>query len=61
LVGLAFVGFVPLALLLTEPVWRSYFDVTRAIAPVITAFILLAFAAKASSPSNAGSAPSSEK
>jgi hypothetical protein len=47
LVGLAFIGFVPLALLLTEPVWHSYFDVTRAIAPVVTSFVLLAFAVRA--------------
>ena len=43
LVGWAFVGFVLLAILFTEQVWRSYFDITRAIAPVITAFVLLVF------------------
>jgi hypothetical protein len=45
LVGWAFLGFVPLAVLLTEPVWRQYFNSTRAIAPVLTAFVLVAFAA----------------
>ena len=43
LVGWAFVGFVALAILFTEQVWISYFDITRAIAPVITAFVLLVF------------------
>ena len=43
LVGWAFVGFVLLAILFTEQVWRSYFNITRAIAPVITAFVLLVF------------------
>jgi hypothetical protein len=42
-VGWAFLGFVALALVFTEQVWRSYFDITRAIAPVITSFVLLAF------------------
>jgi len=44
LVGWAFLGFVALALVFTEQVWRSYFDITRAIAPVITSFVLLVFA-----------------
>ncbi len=44
LVGWAFVGFVALAILFTEQVWVSYFNITRAIAPVITAFVLLVFA-----------------
>lgn len=43
LVGWAFVGFVVLGLVFTEQVWHSYFDITRAIAPVITSFILLVF------------------
>jgi len=41
LVGWAFIGFVFLAVLLTEPVWHSYFDISRAIAPVLTAYALL--------------------
>jgi len=45
LVGYAAIGFVPLASLLTLQVWFNYFDITRAIAPVITAYVLLAFAA----------------
>lgn len=44
LVGSAFAGFIVLGILFTERVWRSYFDITRAIAPVITAFVLIAFA-----------------
>ncbi len=43
LVGWAFVGFAVLAAVFTEQVWRSYFDITRAIAPLITAFVLLVF------------------
>jgi hypothetical protein len=41
IVGWAFVGFVPLALILTEQVWHSYYDITRAVAPLLTAFVLL--------------------
>jgi len=41
LVGWAFLGFVGLGVLFTEQVWENYFDITRAIAPVITAFVLL--------------------
>ena len=43
LVGWAFVGFVPLAILFTRQVWQGYFDITRAVAPVLTAFVLLVF------------------
>lgn len=45
LVGWAFLGFVPLAILFTRQVWGSYPDITRAVAPVLTAFVLLAFLA----------------
>jgi hypothetical protein len=41
LVSLAFVGFALVGILLTEQVWRSYFDITRGIAPVITVFVLM--------------------
>lgn len=47
LVGWAFVGFVPVALLFTRQVWLSYYDITRAIAPALTAFVLLVFVAGA--------------
>ncbi len=43
LVGWAFLGFVPLAILFTRQVWQSYFDITRAVAPILTAFVLLVF------------------
>ena len=46
LVGWAFVGFVPLTLVLSELVWRYYFDSTRAVAPLITAFVLMVFLAQ---------------
>lgn len=42
-VGWAFAGFVLLATLFTEQVWHSFFDITRAIAPIITAFIVMVF------------------
>lgn len=45
LVGWATFGFVPLAILLTRQVWLNDFDITRALAPLITAFLLMAFAA----------------
>lgn len=45
LVGWGFVGFVALGVLFTERVWSSYFDITRAVAPVLTAYILLLFSA----------------
>jgi hypothetical protein len=28
-------------MLLTEQVWHSYFDITRGVAPLLTAFVLL--------------------
>ncbi|HJQ95477.1 MAG TPA: hypothetical protein VJ935_07205 [Acidimicrobiia bacterium] len=43
LVGVAFVGFVLLGIVFTEQVWHSYFDITRAVAPIITSFVLLVF------------------
>lgn len=44
LLGWTFLGFVPLAILFTERVWEDYFDFTRALAPLITGFVLMAFA-----------------
>jgi len=52
LVAWAFVGFVPLTLVLSEMVWRLYFDSTRAVAPLITAFVLMAFLDKESATSS---------
>jgi len=43
LVGWAFLGFVLLGIVFTEQVWHSYFDITRAVAPIITSFVLLVF------------------
>lgn len=39
--GWAVAGFAGLALILSEPVWARYFDSTRALAPVLTAYVLL--------------------
>ncbi|HJQ95476.1 MAG TPA: hypothetical protein VJ935_07200 [Acidimicrobiia bacterium] len=41
--GWTFIGFVPLAALLTEKVWREVYDFSRALAPLITAAVLLVF------------------
>lgn len=49
LLAWGFVLFAPLAFLLTEPVWDGYFNISRAVAPVYTAYILLAFAANSDS------------
>jgi hypothetical protein len=48
LVGFAFLGFVLLGIIFTAQVWRNYFDITRAVAPIITTFVLLAFARQGS-------------
>jgi hypothetical protein len=47
LVGWAFVLFALLGAVFTQQVWRNYFDIARAVAPVITAFVLLVFARRA--------------
>jgi len=44
LVAWSFLGFVPLAVILSEHVWRNWFDISRAIAPIWTAYVLLLFA-----------------
>jgi len=44
LVAYSTLGFVVLAPLLTRQVWLNYFDITRAVAPVFTTFVLVLFA-----------------
>jgi hypothetical protein len=44
LVGWAFVGFAALGVLFTRQVWFYYYDITRAVAPLITAYLLMLFA-----------------
>jgi hypothetical protein len=44
LVGWAMVGFAVLGVVFTRQVWQSYYDISRAVAPLITAFVLLLFA-----------------
>jgi hypothetical protein len=41
-------GFVVLAPFLTQQVWLNYFDITRAVAPVFTMFVLVVFASESS-------------
>jgi hypothetical protein len=41
--GWTFAGFVPLAAVMSERVWREVFDFSRALAPVLTAAVLLIF------------------
>lgn len=43
LLGWAFVGFLPLASLMTAEIWTEFFDFSRALAPLLTASILLVF------------------
>jgi hypothetical protein len=38
------VGFVVLAAVFTRQVWVNYFDITRAVAPVLTAWVVVTFA-----------------
>ncbi len=49
LVSWAFVGFTLVGILLTQQVWRSYFDITRGVAPLITVFVLMVVASRRSS------------
>ena len=44
LLSWSFVLFAPLAILLTAPVWDGFFNISRAVAPVYTAFVLVVFA-----------------
>ena len=44
LVSFSILGFVLMAPVLTRQVWLNYFDITRAIAPVFTTFVLVLFA-----------------
>lgn len=44
--GWAAAGFALLGLMLSEPVWEKWFDSTRALAPTLTAYILIVPAAK---------------
>jgi hypothetical protein len=39
----AFLPFVPLAFLLAEQVWDGFFNISRAVAPVLTAYVLVTF------------------
>lgn len=43
LLGWAFVGFLPLASLMTAEIWTEFFDFSRVLAPLLTASILLVF------------------
>lgn len=40
-----FLPFIPMAFVLGEAVWDGYFNITRAVAPVLTAYFLITFAA----------------
>jgi hypothetical protein len=43
LVGAMAVGFALIAILMVEPVWEKYWDSSRALAPMFTAYVLLVF------------------
>lgn len=57
-VGWAFLGFVLLGIVFTEQVWRSLFDISRAVAPIITSFVLLVFLGSKAEVSDSLSPPS---
>lgn len=44
LLNVATVGFAVMVFFLTRQVWQNYFDISRAIAPVLTSWVLSAFA-----------------
>jgi hypothetical protein len=44
LVGWTFLGFSILALVFTQQVWINSYDITRALAPILTAYVLVLFA-----------------
>jgi hypothetical protein len=46
LLGLMGAGFVLLAVLMVEGVWRFYFDASRALVPVITIYVLTVTASR---------------
>lgn len=46
--GWAALGFAPLAIVFTKQVWLNYFDISRAVALMFTAFVVLAFASRRS-------------
>lgn len=50
LLSWAFVGFVPIALVLTDKVWTRAFDFTRALAPILTVTVLLVFVERGKPP-----------
>jgi hypothetical protein len=57
LLGWAFAGFVPLAIVLSHQVWGAIFDYSRAVAPWLTAALVLIFveSKSATTPSARGS------
>lgn len=47
LIAWTFAPFAVLAFFLAEPVWNGYFNMTRAVAPALTAYFIVAFATTA--------------
>jgi hypothetical protein len=43
------IGFIVVAILMTQQVWWRFFDISRAVAPIITAYVITAFSADSSS------------
>ena len=52
LLGMAVAPFALLGWLLSEPVWERYFDSSRALAPILTAYVLLIVAHSKGTPLN---------
>lgn len=46
-------GFIVLAVLMTRQVWWNFFDITRAVAPILTAYVLTSFTESTANPSSA--------
>jgi hypothetical protein len=47
--GWSVAGFALLGLMMSEPVWRNWFDAARALAPVVTGFVLVVAASSRAS------------
>jgi hypothetical protein len=59
-VAWAFAGFAMLGLLFTQQVWADTRDITRALAPILTTFVLVLIAPIENSNVDVGRAPEAE-
>lgn len=55
------IGFVPLAIVMTRQVWWNFFDITRAVVPILTAYVATSFSTPATPPTRTDdSAPTTD-